>query len=480
MKKLWLFSVPLLSLLLTACGSSESSETLGQYGKQTKNPKQEVPIDVAALTGMSDADVWNQELRVLQNETPKQLNIEAMYKDYGYSEFPSRIFARKGKPTDEDRKNERMPAGRDESAAHRFLMRLGQQIYQQSLLAHKSGETVHADNAVLLIRKIVDTKLGFMSDPKNPGEHNDNRFLETAWFLSLVARGARILDTQMTEDWKNKSKWSSTKADLNQWIGGGINQNWPMSEAPHQTPLNLAAQAGLMNWVGDQDSLYGSTNRTFAAIEALMRVAELRNGHLGFTAVKQNAWNKAQNHPMEHDGNIRQLFQTFRGYLHYYFNVPLNSDPKLFILKYNPGRSSVNYDPNLLNKESCRDPAKFSYKADCLVNKDSYRNDTYHPLMGFASILHILDIAKRWGYDLSPEEHDKVIMGLRWAAMNNTPLVTSNVSTYGVPVWELAFRFYPAEKLGPYCQRDLAADRAADWRKRSSLAWGYSRVALGL
>jgi hypothetical protein len=479
MKNLWLFSVPLLSFLLTACGSSESSDTFA-YGKKKTNSKQNVPVDVAALTGMTDADVWNQELRVLQQETPRDLKLEFIYKDFGYSEFPNRIFARKGLPTAEDREKERIPAGKNESAAHRFLMRLGQQIYQQALLADKSGDTVHADNALMLIRKIVDVKLGFMSDPKNPNEHNDNRFLESAWFLSLVARGARILDVQMKDEWKNKNNWAAAKAGLNQWIGGGIDQNWGMPDAPRQTPLNLAAQSGIMNWVGDQDSLYGSTNRTFAAIETLMRVADLRGGQVGFTKVKRNAWNESQNHPMQHDGSIRQLFQTFRGYLHYYFNVPLNSNPELFKLKYNPGRSSVNYDPNLLNKEPCLDPSKFGYKADCLLSKDAYRNDTYHPLMGMASIVHILDIGKRWGLDLSPDEHEKVIMGLRWAAMNNTPLVTSNVSTYDVAVWELAFRFYPADKLGPYCQRDLAANRAADWRKKASLAWGYSRVSLGL
>jgi len=477
MKKIWFLSLPLLTVML-GCGSSQSSEML-RHDQRKKNAQNTKAIDVQALSAMSDAEVWNQELRVLEQETPKQLDLEAIYRDYGYSEFPSRIFARKSPPTAEDRRNERMPAGKDDSAAHRLLMRIGQQIYQQALLADKSKDLVHADNALLLIRKIVEVKLGFMSDPKNPNEFNDNRYLAMGWFLSLVARGARILDVQMTPDWKARNDWNGAKASLNAWIGFGINQNWPINEAANQTPLNLAAQAGTMNWVGDNDSLYGATNRTFAMLEAQMRVAELRGGRLGPTNLKQNAWNKTPRHPLENDGSIYQIFQNFRAYLNQYFNVPLNSDPKLFKLKYNPSRNTVNFDPNLLNKEPCLDPSNYGYKADCLVNKDAYRNDTYHAQMGFASILHILDIAKRWGYDLTPEEHEKVIMGLRWASLNNTPNVTAEAPSNGVAVWELAFRFYPADRLGPYCQRDLAASRSNDWNKKARLAWGYSRVAWG-
>jgi hypothetical protein len=466
LKKLWHLSLPLLAILLASCGTPDSSD----LDAKEQNKQRQAAMDVAALAGMSDAEVWNQELRVLQKETPRNLNMEWFYKEFGYSAWPTQLFARKRKPGDPN----------EDSPAHKFLMRLGQQIYQQALLADKSGDWAYADNALKLIRKLSESKLTFTSDPNNPSDHNDNRFLETAWFLNFVARGARILDVQMKDDWKNRNNWAAAKNALNQWIGGGINQNWDMSQAPQQTLLNLAAQPGLMNWVGNTDSQYGATNRTFASIEAQMRVAELRGGRLGLTAVKRNAWNEQRKLPMQHDGSIYQLFQSFRVYLNYYFNVPLNQDPREFVLKYNPGRSSVNADPNLLNKEPCRDPMNYGYKADCLLNKDAYRNDTYHPLMGMASILHIIDIAKRWGYDLTPEEHAKVIMGLRWAAMNNTPLVTSHTVTTGIPVWELAFRLYKAEDLGPYCQRDLAADRAADWRKRASLAWGYSRVALGL
>ncbi len=479
MMKNRLFPVPLFTFLLMACGSSPANKPNSKAETILfTEPKQNAaPLESGSTAVMSDADVWNQELRVLIQETPKTLNMEWFYKDFGYSEWPKRIFARKGKPSAEDRINERIPVGKDDSAAHRFLMRVGQQIYQQALLAHKSGDTVYADNALLLIRKITGDQLSFISDPKNPKEHNDNRFLASAWFLSLLARGAHILDTQMNEEWKTKSNWAEGKNALNQWLGTDINQNWDMSEAPQQSPLNLAAQAGLMNWVGNQDSLYGATNRSFASLEALIRVAEFRGGRAGRTTLRLNAWNKDR---LQHDGSIGDIFQMFRAYLKYYFHVPLNTDSRLFILKYNPGRSSVNQDPELLNKETCRDPAKLGYQADCLVNKDAYRNDTYHPLMGFASILHIIDSGMRWGYELTPEEHEKVIMGLRWAAMNNTPFVTSEIPTYGIAVWELAFRHYSADQLGPYCQRDLDADRAVDGRKRAALAWGYSRIAFGM
>jgi hypothetical protein len=451
MKNLWLLSVPLLSFLLTACGSSESSKT------------QDYP-SAPVSGGMSDGDVWNQELRVLQQETPKQLNMEWIYKDFGYSEWPSQIFA------------ERKVGGNQESAAHRFLERLGQQIYQQSLLADKSGDTAYASNAVTLIRRITDSRLGFINNPKAPLDTNDNRYLEISWFLSHVTRGARILDTRMGEDWKKANNWAGVKDALNNWIGWRINQNWATADALQMSPLNLAAHFGTMNWVGDQDTLYGSTNRSFAMIEALMRVAEFRDGQVGPMVTAANAWQGK----IEHDGSVWQLFQFFRGYLKYYFHVPLNADKNKFKLNYKRmSEGLVNANPNVLNIEDCPDPAGFGYQAKCLINKDAYRNDTYHAQMGFASILHILDIAKRWGFDLTPEEHEKIIMGLRWTSFNNTPGVTGSGGAYDIPLWELAFRLYKAEDLGPYCQRDRDISRSQDWYKKAGLAWGYSRVALG-
>ncbi|HET9239289.1 MAG TPA: hypothetical protein VFO10_18660, partial [Oligoflexus sp.] len=412
MKNLWLLSVPLLSFLLTSCGTSESSRT------------QAYP-NVTASSGMSDGDVWNQELRVLQQETPKNLNMEWFYKDFGFSDWPTRLFAEKRAANNQNGES---------SAAHNFLERLGQQIYQQALLADKSGDAAYANNAVTLIRRLTDSRLGFINNPNAPYDTNDNRYLEISWFLSHVARGARILDIRMGEDWKKSSDWTNVKGALNNWIGWNVNQQWNPADALTQTPLNLAAHAGTMNWVGDQDVGYGSTNRTFAMIEALLRVAELRDGRLGSTVFNPNAWQGK----VEHDGSVWQLFQLFRGYLKYYFHVPLNADKNKFKLNYKRmNEGLVNANPNLLNIETCQDPAGFGYKAKCLINKDAYRNDTYHAQMGFASILHILDIAKRWGFDLTPEEHAKIIMGLRWTSFNNTPGVTGSGGAYDIPLWEV-------------------------------------------
>ncbi|HYX32353.1 MAG TPA: hypothetical protein VE954_04515 [Oligoflexus sp.] len=457
MRKLWFLSLPLLTLLLNACGASEKSEVMA-YAPKTAVPEQAL---------MSDGEVWNQELRVLQKETPRTLNMESFYKDFGYSEWPGKIYAHKKLASDKNQ---------DDSPAHKFLIRLGQQIYQQALLGDKSGDPVYSDNALLLIRRLLDSKLGFINNPDNPSLTNDNRFLEIAWFLNLAVRGARILDVTTSDEWKSKYNWAAVKAGLNAWMGDSVDQNWTLKDALNQSPLNLAAHAGLLNWVGDSDTTYGSTNRSFAALEALLRVAEFRGGRLGPMKLLGNAWDAKR----EHDGSVWHIMQSFKGYLKYYFHAPINRDNTQFKLNYKKSAGSlINSNPDILNMETCLDPSNYGFRANCLVNKDAYRNDTFHPLMGFASLLNIIDLVKRWGYDLSPEEHERVIMGLRWVSLNNTPGVTAAKSSNGIAVWEVAFRLYPADKLGPYCQRDLAANRASDNNKRADLAWGYSRVALG-
>jgi hypothetical protein len=440
-------------LLLTSCGGQGSSES---PGASTTNSE----------TITSDRDVLIQELRVLQAETPAALNLESYYKDLGYNQWPTRLFADKINPN---------------SSAHYFLQRLGKQIYQQALMADKSGEQKYANNSLTLIRSLTDSHLAFINNPAIPNDTNDNRFLEIAWFLSHVARGARILDMRMSEGWKAANDWSGAKDALNNWIGLNVNQNWDIKDALNQSPLNLAGHAGTMNWVGSRDSGYGSSNRTFAMLESLMRVAEFRNGKLGPMNLNANAWLAKT----EHDGSIANIFQLFRGYLSYYFYVPLNSDPNQFKLNYKrdaTGQISpgvINNNPQKLNIDDCPDPSEFGYQAKCLLNKDAYRNDTYHPQMGLASILHIIDIARRWGMDLSREEHEKIIMGLRWASFNNTPGVTGKDGAYDIALWELAFRFYKAQDLGPYCERDLKVSRSQDKYKKAGLAWGYSRVAIG-
>ncbi len=425
------------------------------------------------------SEAYQQELRVLRQSTPRVLDWSSFSKEFGYDRFPSEIFARKGGVmTPEERQEERTPPGTTDSAAHRFLMQLGQQIFQQALLSHLAGDVSYADNAVSLLRALVDARLRFKNDPKNPSQVNDNRFLEMAWFLSLSARGAHILDETMSAEWKDSRRWASVLKEFQTWIGSGIDQNWPMEQALQKSPLDLIAQPGLLNWVTESDWQRGATNRTFASLEAQMRVAELRQGTLGPVRLVANAWQQQQGSPLVHEGKLSDLFGTFRSYLHYYFNRPLARRAGELSLKYDPNRTLVNSDPELLDQEVCGDPLQLGYNAMCLLNKDAYRNDTFHAQMGFASVLNIIDIGRRNGLLLSPYEEEKVIMGLRWTSFNNVDGVTGKPA-HGIPVWELAFRFYSEEALGPYCKRDLEADRRDDSNKDMAIAWGYSLLAEG-
>ena len=455
----------MLIFTLSLCCLHCDDETLSETSQADEETADRAPEDSPAfVVDASPGEVAEQELRILRQETPRDLRLEWIYREFGYQQFPSEIFARKG--------------GSGESMAHEFLNRLGQQIYQQALLAHLDGDTAYADNALMLLKATVSANLRYKNDPNNSSETNDNRFLESGWFLNFLVRGARILDLMMPQKWKQQNGWGNFKGwDLNRWLGWSVDQDWKIGEALNKKILDLTAHAGTMNWVGRIDTRYGATNRTFAMIEAQMRVAELRGGAIGKYTVNPAEWQKGC--VLEQQGSIGDLFEIFRGYLAYYFNKPLSKDPKEFKLNYAPDKSWVNSNPNLLNIEDCRDPSNLGFKAKCLINKDAFRNDTYHPLMGLASILHIMDIAERWGYSLTEEEEEKVIMGLRWAAFNNTPGVTWKWGSSGIQVWELAFRFFDEEDLGPYCKRDLENNRSNDKNKKAGLAWGYVVIAEG-
>ncbi len=429
----------------------------------------------------------DRELRVLLSQTPRDLKFEALYTPYGYEQFPNQVFARKGGPkTPEERIREKMQPNNSDSAAHRFLTDLGQQIYQQALLAPLTQDSTYADNALLLLNKIVAVNLGFKSDPLNSTEYNDNRMLEAAWFLTNVARGARILDRTLDAGWKQRRNWEQSKANLNAWIGFQVDQTRFVFTAQTDPEviadtfegarmIELASGPGLMNWVGVGDTVNGSTNRTFAALEAQFRVAEFRGGKLGSMKLQPTQWMQRDKLPLAHDGDIAQLFTSFRGYLKQYFLTPPGQNTGTFILGYDPKRTTKVGE---WNAETCRDPLNLSFKAECLVNKDGYRNDSYHPQMGLASVMNILQIAKRRGYDLSPEEHTMVKKGLRWACFFNQPGIANKDTqgSFGIPVWELAFRFYGEAELGPYCKAILLKNRAEDQNVRASFAWGYDNL----
>ncbi|MCX6130723.1 MAG: hypothetical protein NTX25_16900, partial [Proteobacteria bacterium] len=338
--------------------------------------------------------------------------------------------------------------------------------------------TAHADNVLMIINKIVKAQLRFKNDLNNPLETNDNRYLEFGWFLTAAARGVNIVNQSMSEQWKTEHKWNDALHDFNDWIGEGINQNWDIKYALKQSPLNIVSQTGTMNWVGTIDTQFGATNRSFAMLEAQFRIAELRGGKLGPVILIPNAWQKKQQFPKQHDGSIAVLFETFRGYLKYYFNKPISNNPKEFVLKSDPSHVVLNNNPEKPDELPCGDPLKLGYRALCGLNKDAYRNDTYHPQMGLASVLHIIELGKRYGLELTDDEHQRVIKGLRWASFNNVDGVTA-ASAHGIPVWELAFRLYSADELGPYCQRDLLANRSQDEFKKAALAWGYTELTGG-
>jgi hypothetical protein len=355
------------------------------------------------------------ERRVLERETPRGLAIDELAAKAGFDEFPSRVFA---------------PKNAGGSPAHVLLTGVGKQIYQQALMSSLTGDMQYADNAHNLIQKLVDVDFNFKGAPARPNDMNDNRYLEAAWLLSHVARGARILEQTTPDSWKRKG-WQQTLEAFNTWVDQGRDTSGtkPM--------IQLIADRGTMRWVSDNDQ-QGSTNRTFALLEAQMRLAELRGGKL------------------TRDRSIEAIFAEFQGYLGRYWTA----------------------------ERSCLGDGAHpgSQRLRCLPNKDEDRHDTYHPLMGLASIVHIVDIGGRFRLELSSDEREKVVKGLRWGADNNTSRPGPHANrqlTYGVPVWEMARRHFSPSDLGPLAARDWLKARSADWSVRAGLAWGYTLLALG-
>lgn len=369
----------------------------------------------AAETGAQEAAAIARERRVLERETPRGVTADELAAAAGFGEFPSRIFA---------------PKNGGGLQADKLLGGVGKQIYQQALMSSLTGDMQYADNARDLIQKLVDVDFNFKSDPARPNDTNDNRYLAAAWFMSHVARGARILEQTAPDSWKRKG-WQQTLDAFNAWVDQGRDTSGtkPM--------IQLIADRGTMRWVSDSDQ-QGSTNRTFALLEAQMRLAELRGGKLAG------------------DRSIEAIFAEFRGYLSRYWSAERNC---LGDGAY-PGSQSLR----------------------CLPNKDEDRHDTYHPLMGLASIVHIVDIGRRFQLELSAGEREKVIRGLRWGADNNTSRPGPHANrqlTYDVPVWEMARRHFSPSQLGPLAERDWLKARSADWSVRAGKAWGYTLLAVG-
>ncbi len=371
------------------------------------------PQEQAALKGARSS-----QLRSLTGSTPLKIDLQSIARNTKFPSFPSLIFA---------------PKQGNDSQGHTFLMLVGHQIYQQALLASENKNFVHASNAAILLRKIIEVDLNFLNDPANPEQTNDNRFLLAAWFISNVARGALILDKSTPADWRQKENWPALKSKLNAWIN-----STPRSKADSRfKPMfALITDKGTKNWVNLQDSKAGATNRTFALLEAEMRVAELRLGSPSAQA------------------SLQAVFNTFRSYLPNYFTREEDclGDPRL--------------GPNP--------------RLRCLKNKDEPRGDTFHPLMGLASIVHIVEIAKRNKLNLPAADTEKILKGLRWGADNNTArsggFQEQDVNS-GIDLWEVAQRLYTIEQLGPLVKRDR--DRNRSMLHRAGLAWGYSLIAAG-
>ncbi len=434
-------------------------------------------------------DLKQLQLDVLEAETPRVVSIEEIASRSGYTGFPSTVFARKGGVlTDEDRKLEKTPPRNNDSAAHRFLIDVGQQMYQQALLAYLSRDPVYFDNARALLAALVQSKLRFINDPKDPTETNDNRMLESAWFVTLVARAARIIDLKADAAWKQKNQWEMFKSQLNAYLGWNFDQTRftvtpdysaaKVAEAYEKaTLIELASSSGLMNWVAQvpENSKTGSTNRTFAALEALFRLAEFRGGKIGYAKWAATHWSDKDKLPRESEGQMSDLFLNFRYYQRQHFITPNGQNTGDLIIKSDPQRTTIAGE---LNREPCKDPAATGYKADCLVNKDAYRNDNYHPQMGLASVMNLIQIGKRNGLELTPDEHEMVKQGLRWACYYNYPGIVSPGAngSFGIHTWELAYRFYGKEALGPYCQMILDKNRSKPQLQKASFGWGFDLI----
>lgn len=376
-------------------------------------------LAAAPQQASSGQDARLKQIRTLEQNTPLQLNIESLHQSVGFPTFPDLVFTPKG--------------GAGSPMAHNFLEKLGQQVHQQALLGSVKRNEAYSTHAARLLNKIVSVDLNFKSDPNAPQDVNDNRYLEAAWFMSNVARGALILEKTTTLGWKTQNNWPRLKQRLNRWIDSTQRNT---KDARIKPMIQLISDRGTMNWVSKSDN-GGATNRTFAMLEAQMRIAELRGGAL------------SGKRRMSH------IFQDFRSYLPRYFTTQVRC----------LGDASI---PN-------------SAGQDCLKNKDEPRKDTYHPLMGLASIVHIIEIAKRNKLNLSDAEAQLVIKGLRWGADNNTARpggFKAHEVNHNIDLWETAYRVFPNADLGPLVNRDRYAQREKNAGK-AGLAWGYSLVGLG-
>lgn len=399
--------------------------------------KKEPETELSAADGKKPADNsealgrqkgYANEMTALMSQTPKALDISKYHKDAGFENFPTRIF---------------MPKSDSNSKGAKYLTGISIAVFEQALAGKVSKDTAHYDNSVNLIKKIIETDLNFMTVPGTKGCEpesyvgecgNDNRYLASAWAIASITRGARIIDKAAPADWRAKSGWDKTKNELIAWIDNTSKAKGNPNVKPW---AELIQHPGTMNWVSKTDN-NGATNRTFAMLEAQMRIAELKGGQ--FTANR----------------HMRDVFNDFKKYLQNYF----------------------------VREENCEgDPvSKVGSNLRCLVNKDVDRNDTYHPLMGMASVGYIMDIGKRSGLTVNNEERTMILKAYHWSADWNTPrsgrFAEKDVNK-GIDVWETAFRFFSPEELGPLCIRDRDKNRSVPEHKKAGLAWGYGLVAEG-
>lgn len=432
----------LAAFLALACSLHQSSCRSDDKAQEPKSevstssypvPKKEIDPEAESLEMGRQS-----ELEALKLSATKELDLDKYWKEAPYSSVPSRIF---------------MPKSNDKAPGARYLTGISIAIFEQALAGKVSGDLAHYDNSLALLKKIVETDLNFSNDPALKhcaGDNdsvdcvNDNRTLAAGWALSAMARGARILDLAAPKEWQSRVNWVEFKSEFISWF----EKTSKNKDNPKIKPwATLIQHPGTLNWVSPTDSR-GSTNRSFAVLEAQMRMAEFRGGQML---------------PGRH---MKDVFADFKRYLSNYFT----------------------------KEEKCKgDPKTGEGKnLDCLANKDEARNDTYHPLMGLASIGYILEIGQRNGLQVDEKERAQILKGYHWGADWNTPRMSPtdqkprehgifppNEINSGIDVWETAFRLYSVEEMGPLCRRDRDRNRSSATHKKAGLAWGYGILADG-
>jgi hypothetical protein len=309
--------------------------------------------------------------------------------------------------------NNPYPMPRADAGDHQTLTAISNAAYSYALAAKlvESGKVIpkqpvrswqeYGKNSAKILSQLANINFAASFGKKGQSE------LETAWFVAKVARAARILSRLPNQgrlvDYEHQKIVS--------WLTG-------------PKIAKLITDENTMAWVSPANQKGGSTNRTFALLEAQARVLELAP-----------------------PGPYANVWQSLEKYLPAYF---------------------VN-----CNDEICE-------------NKDNDRADGKHPAMGISSILSLDSISRRM-LGKSIPYMESVKKNMKWVARNDNRFIgqSNQWSCFAGSPWEAANAIFGnVATLGPDPLSALRAVRNQRYLQDGgnrcyspNHAWGFEVIA---